>query len=81
MTISIGDRGKLYISQFLKKLDNGDKVVLKANPSIQHGLFNLRFYGKIAEVIGMQGACYMVQLKDGGVFKKFIVHPTHLKRV
>jgi large subunit ribosomal protein L21e len=81
MRNSVKERGKLYISKFLQEFDNGCKVVLKANPTYTHGLYFLRFHGRIGEIIGKQGDCYKVQLKDGGKVKQFITHPVHLKRV
>ncbi len=81
MKIPLKERGKLYIQKFLQSFDVGQKVLLKAYPSHQGGLFNLRYYGKIAKVVGEQGKCYKVELKDGGKLKMFIVHPVHLIKV
>ena len=74
-------RGKIHISRFLQKFDEGTKVVLKAYPRYQHGLFNLRFYGKIGVVSKKQGECYFVKLKDGSKEKSLLIHPVHLLRV
>jgi large subunit ribosomal protein L21e len=80
MRKSISEKGKFYISKFLEKFENGDKVLLKAFPSYQKGLFCLRFHGKVGEVLGKQGECYKVQIKDGKKQKVVIVHPVHLIR-
>lgn len=81
MRKSISDKGKLHISKFLQSFEEGDKVLLKAYPSYQKGIFNLRFHGKIGEVSGKQGGCFKVNLKDGKTLKTFVVHPVHLVRV
>ena len=81
MKKSISEKGKLHISKFLQKFEEGDKVVLKAYPSYQKGIFFLRFFGKIGEIIGNQGNCYKVRIKDGNKLKVCIVHPVHLVRV
>jgi large subunit ribosomal protein L21e len=81
MRKSISQKGKLYISKFLETFEEGDKVLLKADPSYQKGMFFLRFYGKIGEVIGKQGECYKVQIKDGKKKKVVVSHPIHLVRV
>lgn len=77
---SISEKGKLHIKKFLQNFESGDKVLLKAYPSHHGGLFCLRFYGKIGEVIGKQGECYKVSIKDGNKGKMCVVHPVHLLR-
>ncbi len=78
---SISDKGKLPVTKFLQEFEMGEKVLLKAEPSYQGGMFFLRFHGKIGEVVGKQGECYLIQIKDGKKAKKCLVHPVHLRRV
>ena len=73
-------KGKITPTKYLQTFENGEKVVLKAEPAIQKGLYELRFHGKIGEVIGQKGKCYIVKIKDGGKEKTLIVHPVHLKK-
>ncbi|MBS3149436.1 50S ribosomal protein L21e [Candidatus Woesearchaeota archaeon] len=77
---NIREKGKLSVTKYLQEFNIGDKVYLKAEPSVHKGMYNLRYHGKSAVVIGKQGRCYIVQLKDDSKFKKFIVRPVHLKR-
>ena len=81
MRKSVSEKGKLHIAKFLASFNEGDRVVLKAYPSYQGGLFCLRFQGKIGEVNGKQGECYKVSIKDGSKVKTCLVHPVHLSRV
>lgn len=78
MQKSLSDKGKLHIKRFLQTFENGDKVLLKAYPSYHAGLFCLRFYGKIGEVISKQGECYKVGIMDGKKKKTLVVHPVHM---
>jgi len=80
MKKSISEKGKLHISRFMQTFEEGDKVLLKAYPSYQKGLFCLRFHGKIGEVAGKQGNCYKVNIKDGNKAKMCVVHPVHILR-
>ncbi len=80
MKKSVSEKGKIHIKRYLQKYETGDKVLLKAYPSYQKGLFCLRFYGKIGEITGDQGDCYKVKIKDGNKAKSCIVHPVHLLR-
>lgn len=81
MKVSISDKGKLPLKRYLQTFEEGDKVLLKAFSPEHKGLFCLRFHGKIGEVIGSQGSCYKVQIKDGRASKMCIVNPVHLVRV
>ena len=78
MRKSVSEKGKLHIKRYLQTYENGDRVLLKAYPSKQGGLFCLRFHGKIGEVTGKQGECYLVKIKDGNKEKQCLTHPVHL---
>ena len=81
MKLSISDKGKLPLNRYLQKFEDGDKVLLKAYPGEQKGLFCLRFHGKVGEVTGVQGNCYKVRIKDKNKIKSCVIHPVHLTRV
>ena len=75
------ERGKLSIRKFLKELKPGEKVVLKAEPSCQRGMYFHRFHGRLGLVRAKKGSCYEVMITDGGRQKLLIVHAVHLKKV
>ena len=81
MRLPLSERGKLPIKRYLQKFEEGEKVLLKAYPGEHKGLFSLRFHGKTGEIIGSQGSCYKVNIKDGGKTKTCVVNPVHLVRV
>ena len=68
-------KGKISLSEYFKELKTGQKVILKAEPAYQKGLYHSRFHGKTGKVTGKKGNCYYVEIKD----KKLIIHPIHLK--
>jgi large subunit ribosomal protein L21e len=74
-------RGKLSLTRYFASFKTDEKVVLKAEPSVQSGGYPIRFYGKIGVVKGKQGRCYMVSIKDGSKQKTLIVSPVHIERV
>lgn len=74
-------RGKLSLTKYLQVFAPGQKVALKAEPSIQRGMYFRRFHGKVGVVSQKLGTCYEVRLKDMGKEKRLIVHPVHLKPV
>ncbi|MBU2633821.1 MAG: 50S ribosomal protein L21e [Nanoarchaeota archaeon] len=78
---NIRNRGKLSLTNYLQKLKNNDKVLLKAEPAVQTGMYFPRFHGKTGTIKNKIGKCYEVEIKDGKKIKTLIVHPVHLKKV
>ncbi len=72
-------RGKVSLRRYFQEFKPGDKVVLKAEPSIQKGLYFRRFHGKTGTVKRKSGTCYAVEIVDLEKKKTVIVHPVHLK--
>lgn len=75
------EKGKISMTAYFQKLEKGQSVVLKLEPSTHKGMFLPRFYGKTGVVGKKQGNCYEVMIRDGNKPKTLIVHPIHLKRV
>ncbi|MBU1976017.1 MAG: 50S ribosomal protein L21e [Nanoarchaeota archaeon] len=74
-------KGKISITKYLKKYKPGDKVLLKAEPAYQKGIYYRRFHGKIGVVTRQRGFCYEIAIKDANKAKSVIVHPIHLEGV
>ena len=74
------EKGKLSLRRYLAKFSEGDKVVLKLDPTVNEGTFHARFIGKAGTVESKRGACYMVRIKDINKSKTLIVHPIHLRK-
>jgi len=72
-------KGKISITKYMQKFKNNDKVILSAEPAIQKGMYFPRFHGKSGIIVGKQGDCYKVQIKDSNKTKTVLVHPIHLK--
>ena len=77
---NVRERGKLSLSRYFQKFKENEVVLLKAEPSIQRGMYFPRYHGKSGTVIGMKGKCYQVRVQDGGKQKIFVVHPVHLRK-
>ncbi len=78
---SITEKGKISLTRFLQKFENGERVILKAEPAVQKGMYFPRFHGRSGIVQGMKGRCYEVKIKDLKKEKIVVVHPVHLKKV
>tara|TARA_Y100000034_G_C6832165_1_gene375721 strand:- start:365 stop:667 length:303 start_codon:yes stop_codon:yes gene_type:complete len=77
---SVKTRGKIRISDYLQSFKTNTKVLLKAEPAIQKGMYFPRFHGKIGTIKGKQGTCYKVEIKDFKKPKIVLIHPIHLKK-
>lgn len=77
---SIREKGKISIRRYLQEFNIGDKVVLKAEPAVQKGMYFPAFHGKIGIVNSQRGRCYEIIILDGKKQKKLSVHPVHLKK-
>ena len=77
---SLRDKGKININKYFQEFKIGEKVVLKAEPAIQKGMYFPRFHSKTGLVKGKKGSCYEIIIKDGGKAKMLIVHPIHLQK-
>ncbi len=73
-------RGKISITKYLQEFEEGDKVILNAEPAVQKGGYFKRFHGLTGEVVGKSGSCYEVMVKDSDKEKKLIIHPVHLSK-
>ena len=74
-------KGKINLTNYFQELNDNDLVVLKAEPSIQGGMYFPRFHGKSGRIDGKQGNCYYVKMNDLGKEKRLLVHPVHLKKI
>ena len=75
------EKGKVPIRNALQTFNKGDRVRLDAEPANQHGMYFRRFHQKTGIVVGEQGNCYQVEIKDGKRTKELIINPVHLKKL
>ena len=75
------DKGRISIRKFIQKFEDGQKVLLNADSSVQKGMYFPRYHSKIGIIKGKKGKCYEVGIKDGNKSKILIVHPVHLRRL
>ncbi len=75
------ERGLMPINQALKEFEEGEKVKINIEPSVQKAQPHRRFHGKIGEIDGKQGNAFVVKVKSGGKTKKVITRSEHLEEV
>ena len=67
------------ISRKIQVFEDGNKVQIIIDSSIQKGQPHPRFHGKTGEIVGQKGKAYLVGIKDGNKPKELIIRPEHLK--
>ena len=73
------ERGTSPPQRAVAEFDEGQKVHLAIDPSVNEGRFHPRFSGHTGTVAGKQGRAYKVEINDRGKRKTLIVKPAHLR--
>jgi large subunit ribosomal protein L21e len=73
------ERGTSPPQRAIQEYEEGQKVHLSIDPSVQKGRFHPRFNGHTGEVVGKQGSAFKVQITDGGKEKTLIATAAHLR--
>ena len=80
-TRQLSKKKKITINDQIKKLNVGDKVSLDPHPVYSTAMPHMRYKGKVGTVTEARGKCYVVEIMDGGLKKKIITSPIHVKKV
>lgn len=78
---NVSERGRISIKKYLQKFIEGEKVVLKLEPSIHKGPYFRRYHGKTGTISRKRGSCYETMIKDNNKEKMLIIHPVHLTKI
>ena len=76
----IRSRGKIKLSEYFKKLKEGDRVAVVREMSISKN-FPDRIQGRTGRVEGKRGRSYVVKINDIKKEKTYIIEPIHLKKI
>jgi large subunit ribosomal protein L21e len=77
---SVRTRGKLQLSRYFKKFEEGDSVAVTINESVPFSSPK-RMQGRTGIALGKRGSSYVVEIKDMAKSKQFIIAPIHLKKI
>jgi len=76
-----GTNDKNTVNQFLEEFKEGERVLIRIEPSSHKGMPHPNFKGKSGKIVGKRGNAYIVELKDGKKEKSIITFPEHLKHL
>jgi large subunit ribosomal protein L21e len=68
----------INIRRAMQQFEEGQKVHIVIDPSVQKGAPHPRFHGRTGTVVGKRGWSYLVKIKDGNKEKMLVVRPEHL---
>jgi len=73
------ERGKTGLSKILHDYSDGEKVVVKIDPSVHKGMPHRRYFGKVGVIVERRGRSYVVNVTQGDAVKELIIRPEHLE--
>jgi large subunit ribosomal protein L21e len=73
-------KGKFSFSRFFQKLNEGDRVAVIRELSVNFG-YSKRLQGKTGQIKGKRGSAYEVVISDLGKPKTYLIKPIHLKKM
>ena len=76
----VRERGKLKLSRYFQKFEEGDKASVVREISLFHD-FPKKYQGRTGTVQGMQGRSVILKIKDQNKEKILLVSPIHLKKI
>jgi large subunit ribosomal protein L21e len=72
------EKGMAPLGRLLHEYQNGEKVVIKIDSSVQKGMPHKRYYGKVGIVTEERGRAYVVEITEDTKVKKIITRPEHI---
>ena len=79
--LAAAKRSKFKVEPFLQEFREGERVVIKQDPSSHSGMPDMRFKGKVCTVRSRRGSAYVLILKAGKNEREIIAGPEHLKLI
>jgi large subunit ribosomal protein L21e len=76
---TVRERGLSPVSRAIQDFEDGQKVHIDIDPSVQKGMPNPKFQGKTGTVVSRRGRAYILEVRDGNAMKEVISLPEHLK--
>ncbi|MBU3923762.1 MAG: 50S ribosomal protein L21e [Nanoarchaeota archaeon] len=76
----IREKGKLKLSSYFKKIDDGARVALVTDAGVCSS-YAKRLKGMSGKVVGSRGKFKLLEIKDGNKLKTIIIHPVHLRKL
>jgi large subunit ribosomal protein L21e len=73
------EKGKIRLSKLLYEYEQGNRVLIKIDPSTQKGMPHKRYHGKVGTIINKRGRSYVISVTQGDAVREIIARPEHLE--
>ncbi len=77
--LKAGLRDKFTATHYIRQFKEGERVVIKINPSSHRSMPMPKYAGLSGTVKSKEGRIFRVLIKDGGKEKELVVAPEHLR--
>jgi len=67
------------VTSIIQEFEEGQKVHIVVDSSVQKGMPHRRFHGRTGQIIGKQGRAWVLEINDGRSIKTVVARPQHLK--
>jgi large subunit ribosomal protein L21e len=74
-------RGLPAITKILQQFEIGEKAAVVIDGRILKGQPHSSFHGQTGTIVGKQGSAYYLDVRIGGLHKKILLAPVHLKKL
>lgn len=81
LSVRASDRGLPPITRIIKTFEIGDKAAVVIDGRILKGQPHSSFHGNTGTIVGKQGTAYYLDVRIGGLHKKILLAPVHLKKL
>ena len=72
-------RGLAPVTKVIQEFEEGQRVHIVIDSSVQKGMPNRRFHGRTGTIVGKQGHAWVLEVNDGRSTKTVVARPQHLK--
>ncbi len=69
------------MTHFFTPFEVGEKAAIVIDPSVHKGQPNRRYHGLTGTVEERRGRAYVVAVRQGGLIKRVIATPEHLRKL
>ncbi|VVB74144.1 50S ribosomal protein L21e [Candidatus Tiddalikarchaeum anstoanum] len=75
------NKGKFSVSRCVQPFKDGDRVIIKVEPTVKDNQVHHRFMNRLGTIMGRRGKAYVVKVNDFGKDKTIYVIPIHLRKL
>jgi large subunit ribosomal protein L21e len=80
-TRALHKKKTMTVNDYIKGFAVGDKVTIDQHAVFWGAMPHLRYKGRVGTILECRGKAYVIEIRDGGMRKKIISSPMHIRKV